>query len=273
MAGSQGLLPPLHRRVGHRLARSAQRLRRGERELPTYYIVGVKRGGTTSLDEYLVAHPLVLRGLVEKGCRYYDVNYHRGPAWYRTHLPLSKDVDRLEAALGARPVLGESSPYYCFHPEAPARIAADTPDARLFLVLRDPVERAWSHYQYEVARGFETLDPLAALLAEEARLTVEGERERWYAHRHFSYAARSRYAEQIARLHAHFAPEQLLVLRSEDLFADPAAVMGRAFDHLGLPPHPQQDYRPHKPTPSARPVPDDFRQFLSEALAGDDTYR
>lgn len=262
------LLPPLSRRVRHVAARRLHALRRGPREAPTYFVVGVKRSGTTSLDEYVVDHPLVLRGLVEKGSRYYDVNYDKGPAWFRTHLPLVSDVDRQERRLGARPIFGESSPYYCFHPDAPARIAADVPDARLLLLLRDPVQRAWSHYRYEVARGFETLEADEALAQEEQRLADPDPRARAYAHRHFSYAGRSRYAEQLRRLHTHFSPEQVLVLRSETLFERPTETMDRVFDHLGLPPHRQTEHRAHKAL-QAQPVPESFRALLTAAVADD----
>lgn len=271
MSEKSTLLPPVSRRLKHATSRRLQSLRRGDREMPHYFIVGAKRAGTTSLDEYIVDHPLVLRGLVEKGCRYYDVNYHRGPAWFRGHLPLSADLDRMEAKLGARPVFGESSPYYCFHPEAAARIAADAPDARLIMVLRDPVQRAWSHVRYEITREFETLEPVAALEAEAERLAQPDETARWYAHRHFSYAARSRYAEQIVALRRHFGDGQLLVVQSEDVFDRPAQTLARVFDHLGLPPHVASDYRAHKALRSAA-VPDDFRAALTERIA-DDTAR
>jgi hypothetical protein len=262
------LLPPVSRRARHVLARRWHALRPGEREQPTYFVVGVKRAGTTSLDEYVTDHPLVMRGLVEKGSRYYDVNYHRGPAWYRSHLPLVADVDRLERSLGARPILGESSPYYCYHPDAAARIAADVPDARLLLLLRDPVQRAWSHYRYELARGFETLGPEEALDNEADRLAQPDPQERARAHRHFGYVGRSRYAEQLRRLHEHFTSEQVLVLRSETLFADPVTTMDRVFAHLGLPPHRQDEHRPHK---ALRPeqVPAAFAERVRAGIADD----
>jgi hypothetical protein len=262
------LLPPLSRRVRHVAARRLHALRRGERELPSYLVVGAKRAGTTSLDEYVVDHPLVLRGLVEKGCRYYDVNYAKGPAWFRSHLPLSADVDRLEQQLGARPIVGESSPYYCYHPEAPARIAADLPDARLLLLLRDPVQRAWSHYRYEVARGFEDLDPDQALAAEAGRLAQADAAAAAFSHRHHSYVGRSRYAEQLRRLHDHFPAEQVLVVQSERLFADPEATMAEVFDHLGLPPHAQSEHRAHKALGDAA-VPASFRDAVLDAIDDD----
>lgn len=267
MAGSS-LLPPLSRRARHLAARRLHALRRGDRELPSYFIVGAKRAGTTSLDEYVVDHPLVLRGLVEKGCRYYDVNYAKGPDWFRSHLPLRADVDRLERQLGARPIVGESSPYYCFHPEAPARIAEDVPDARLLFVLRDPVHRAWSHYRYEVARGFEELGPEEALAAEPGRLAQADDGARWHSHRHHSYVGRSRYAEQLRRLRDHFPEENVLLVQSEQVFAAPEETMARVFAHLGLLPHTQADYRAHKAL-RAEAVPEGFRALVEDALADD----
>ncbi len=262
------LLAPRHRRALHRVRRAGYRLLPGRRELPGYFIVGAKRAGTTSLDEYINAHPLVLRGLVEKGCRYYDVNYWRGPDWFRQQLLPVSEVDRLERKLGQRPIVGESSPYYAFHPQAAGRIAADVPDARLIFLLRDPVERAWSHYRYEVARGFEPLDYADAFRAEDARLAEPDDHIRADNHRHFSYAARSRYAEQLVRLRAHFAPEQVLVIESERLFAEPHATMATVFDHLALDPLPVAPYETFKGQPASA-VPDDAAAMIRSAVADD----
>lgn len=269
MSGAPGgLLPPVSRRLGLLVARQLARAVPGDREMPRYFIVGAKRAGTTSLDEYLVDHPLVLRGLVAKGCRYYDVNYSRGPAWFRRQLPPAVLVDRWERRLGRRPVVGESSPYYAYHPDAAARIAADVPDARIFFVIRDPVERAWSHHRYETARGFETLDFQAALEREQDRLATGDAAARAFAHRHFSYLGRSTYAPQVERLHRHFAPEQVLVVQGEELFTDPAGTMARSFAHLGLPPHRQATYPAYKALgPAAVPPPS--AAWLRERLADD----
>jgi len=268
MSGGGTLLAPRRRRALHRVRRAGYRLRPGPRELPRYFIVGAKRAGTTSLDEYIKAHPLVLRGLVEKGCRYYDVNYDRGPAWFRQQLLPVAEVDRLERKLGQRPILGESSPYYAFHPDSARRIAADVPDARLIFVLRDPVERAWSHFRYEVARGFESLDFEAAFTSEAARLADPHPATREHNHRHFSYAARSRYAEQLVRLRAHFDPEQILVVESEELFSEPQETMDRVFAHLALEPVPQSSYSTFKGQ-SASAVPAEAAALIRAAVADD----
>jgi hypothetical protein len=268
MSGSSQLLAPRRRRALHRVRRAGYRLLPGPRELPTYFIVGAKRAGTTSLDEYIKAHPLVLRGLVEKGCRYYDVNYDRGPEWFRNQLLPVSEIDRLERKLGQRPILGESSPYYAFHPESAKRIAADVPDARLIFVLRDPVQRTWSHHRYETARGFETLDFAAAIAAEPDRLADPDPATRDRNHRHFSYIARSRYAEQLDRLRESFDPEQILVIESEQLFADPGSTMEVVFAHLSLDPVPMESYATFKGQ-AASAVPAEAAAKIREAVADD----
>lgn len=202
------------------------------RMLPGFVIVGAKRAGTTSLYHYLVQHPKVGRCLVQKGTHYWDVNHARGWGWYRSCFPLR--------ARGAS-ITGEASPYLMFHPLAAERLAATLPDTRLIAVLRDPVELVWSHYNFEVRRGFETRTFEDALAQEEGRLAGEVERMldepgyESFTHRHHAYLARARYAEQFERLLGYFPREQLLVLRSEHLAAAPGTALQPVWGFLGLP--------------------------------------
>jgi hypothetical protein len=189
----------------------------------------------------LTAHPDVLEPKAAKASHYFDANYAKGWAWYRAHFPLQRWMDTERA--GGRPVVvGEASPYYCFHPLSLERIAERLPDVRLVIVLRDPVERAWSHYAYEVARGNEDLSFGDALDAEPARLAGAEERilrgdaaddRHWRLH---AYLARGQYADQIDAVHARFRPEQLHVVVSEELFTHPLEVMNDVFAFLGVGP-------------------------------------
>jgi hypothetical protein len=205
--------------------------------LPAFLIVGGKRCGSTSLYEYMIRHPSVAGSRAKKGTHYFDVNFPRGISWYRSKFPTQA---RFGPARSGRRITGEASPYYMFHPLAPARIAATLPDVRLIAALRDPVERAWSHYRYSVARGFEDLPVGEALDREPERLAGEVERMesdptyQSYAHRHHTYLSRGRYAEQLTALYELFGPERVLVLQSEALFADPPAALRRVFRFLGL---------------------------------------
>jgi hypothetical protein len=204
------------------------------RLLPSFLVIGTKRGGSTSLYEYLIRHPDVAGCLLRKGSHYFDVNFSRGPGWYWSVFPLDR---------GRGAITGEASPYYMFHPLAPQRIATTLPQARLIAVLRDPVERAWSHYQYERRLGAEPLPFQEALEREPERLAGEAERmlaEPGYAsfaHRHFSYLARGRYVEQLQRLYRQVPPGRVLLLQSEAMFADPGAELARVWRFLGLAPH------------------------------------
>jgi len=124
----------------------------------------------------------------------------------------------------------------------PARLHALLPEARLIVLLRDPVRRAYSHYWHERDKGRETLGFEAAIDAEPARIDADdarlarGEIEISGAHQHFSYLARGRYAEQLERWLALFPREQLRVLRFEDLVRDPLGVLNDTLGFLGLPP-------------------------------------
>ena len=210
--------------------RAWRRLSVAARPFPDFVIVGAQRGGTTSLYDWLSGHPAVAPAS-RKEVHYFDLHYGRGPRWYRAHFPVR------------RPglVTGEATPYLLFHPLAPERVARDLPArTRFVVVLRDPVQRAVSHYWHERRLGAET-EPLAKALAlEEGRLAGSAERvlrgEPSYAHLHFAYAARGRYAEQLRRWYAHVEQDRILVVESEQLFRDPAAP-GRVARWLGLADH------------------------------------
>jgi Sulfotransferase domain len=224
--------------AGYWVARASGRLVaklvRRPRLLPSFLVIGTKRGGSTSLYEYLIRHPGVVGCLLKKGSHYFDVNFSRGWSWYWSVFPLD---------LGRRTITGEASPYYMFHPLAPQRIVAALPHTRLIAVLRDPVDRAWSHYQYECRLGAEGLPFQQALEREPDRLAGEVERMlvdpgySSFAHRHYSYLARGRYAEQLERFYTLVPPSRVLVLQSEALFADPGAQLARVWRFLDLEPH------------------------------------
>ena len=82
-----------------------------------------------------------------KGVHYYDSNYARGLRWYRSHFPLQAGGRHLVRPGLSPAIAGEASPYYLFHPLAAERLARDFPDVRIIVSLRDPVDRAYSHYK------------------------------------------------------------------------------------------------------------------------------
>jgi hypothetical protein len=225
-------------------------------------VLGTQKGGTTTLQELLAAHPAVFLPAC-KEVHYFSLHGDRGVGWYRARFA--------GARLGQR--RGEITPYYLFHPHAPARIRALLPRARLVALLRDPVERALSQYFHARRHGFETLPLEEALAAEPARLRGAEEVLRapggsHVSHQKHSYLSRGRYDEQLQRYTALFPPEQLLVLRSEDLFADPEPVWRRIQAFLGLPPVPlpARGVRANAGAGEAASVPAELRTRLRDAF-------
>ena len=209
------------------------------RVLPDYVVFGAMRCGTSSLYLSLTDHPQVLPAF-RKQVRFFDRHFHRGLDWYRAYFPLRATARRVAAGAG-RAVTGEASPEYIFHPLAPARIAATLPDVRLVALLRDPVERAWSHYRHEVRIGRERLSFAEALDAEPARLDGEMERMtrpgyRGRAWQDFAYVAQGMYAEHLERWFEHFPREQIMIVRAEDMFERPEQTLAAIADFIGVDP-------------------------------------
>jgi hypothetical protein len=216
------------------------------RPLPDFLIIGTKRGGTTSLWRYLVQHPLVPRlfpAWNTKTSHYLEDNHSRGEAWYRSHFPTVRQRAALQRRHSGPSRVGEAAPYYLFHPLAAGRAAALMPQARIIVLLRDPVERAWSHYKERRTEGHEPLDFAAALAAEDVR--TAGERERLIAdgssvsnaYDWWSYRARGRYLEHLEPWLSAYHPGQMLILPSETFYRDPAGTYATVLDFLRLPPY------------------------------------
>lgn len=247
------------------------------RPFPDFLVVGTKRGGTTSLWNWLLQHPHVLPQWPArqhlKSPHYYYWHYDRGEGWYRSHFPttLTRTVAQRRAG-GSTIVSGEASPYYLFDPRVPARVAADVPGVKLIVLLRNPVDRAASHHRERTNAGVETLSLADALAAEPGRLAGELERMRvdplYYSRPHdwYSYRQRGIYAPQLRAWRGHFPDEQVLVLRSEDLYVDPVATFATVTDFLGLDRFDglkakRYNYHPHAE------MPDDVRAELTEFYA------
>lgn len=198
--------------------------------LPDVIVIGAQKCGTTSLYHYLSQHPAVFRPK-RKEVHYFDSNYHRDIAWYKLHFSHRRDLLHFE-----------STPYYLFHPKVASRVAATLPNAKLIVMLRDPVARAYSHYWHERRLGYEHLSFADAITAEDERLAGESTRlvedDSYYSsrHQHLSYLARGCYAEQLKQWLKWFPQRQFLFIESERFFEHPGAEMVRVTQFLGLPP-------------------------------------
>ncbi len=232
-------------------------------KLPHFIVIGAQKAGTTSVHEWLLQHPGIHLP-ASKEAHYFTLFHDKTVQWYANHY----------AGAQRGQLRGDITPYYAYHPYAAERIAKLLPAVRLVYLVRDPVERTISHYFHEVRRGKESLSIGEALAAEPARLEGATERLRQpgshdLAHQCYSYVARSRYEVQILHYRRFFAPSQLLVLRSEDLFANDSHTWQRLMTHIGATPHDSQHALPQANAGrgEAASVPDELRTTLRDSLA------
>ena len=247
----------------------------GRRQLPSFILVGAQRAGTTSLFRALLSHPLIHSANFHKGVNYFDVGYHRDLSWYQGHFPSAASLRKRARGVDGEPITFEASGYYMFHPCAPARMARHLPEVRVLAMLRDPVERAYSAYKHELARGFETESFEDALDLEDRRLVGEAERMvvdaryQSFSHRHHAYVRRGQYAEQLDRIREHFPAEQLHVIESESFFETPETTYAGVLRFLGLPVVLPDRFDRWNGRPSA-PMPGETRARLSAHFDGHD---
>jgi hypothetical protein len=234
--------PPATRRqllaVGEHLLNVSGQYRKNMRwvgPLPDFLIIGAQKCGTTYLYDELVKHPNIAVART-KEIHFFDAHFAKGVAWYRTFFPRHRQ-DRLQ-----RPVLtGEASPSYLFYPHTARRVYELVPHVKVIVLLRNPVDRAYSHYNHEVRLGFETLSFEDAIEKENERLLGELDKtfsdETYYGHNlmHYAYLARGIYVDQI-RVWRQFLPkEHILVVRSEDFYGQPTNTIRQVQAFLGLP--------------------------------------
>ena len=214
------------------------------RILPDFLLIGAQKSGTTDLDRRISRCPRILPRTT-KECRVL-VGPRPSQLACRAFQETRGRRRHAEREHGGSTRAGDACPYYLFHPRAP-KVARDLlgPDLDLIVLLRDPALRAWSHHRHAVRHGFEPLDFAAAIDAEPDRLA--GEETRLTTdptavsgpHQHWSYIARGRYATQLERWFDAFPRDRFLIVFSEAFFSDPADVLRRVEDHLGLPATPE----------------------------------
>lgn len=238
------------------------------RPLPDLVIIGIKRGGTTSLFRDLELHPAALplvpsaRRLPlrenQKGVHYFDSHSDRGLRWYRSHFATRFAHDVRRRRVGET-FTAEASPYYFFHPQAARRTAEALPETRFVVMLRDPVERTISHWSEQTRNGVETLTLAEALDAEPDRVGDDAERlasgamATSHAHEQQTFAAQSEYADSLERWFEAVGRDRVLVAFSEDYYRDASTVLAPIAEQLGVSPFPDDvgAHRNAAPRPSS----------------------
>lgn len=230
-----------------------------------FVVAGTQKGGTTALATYLGEHPGICMARPKndrpvKELHHFD-NEQRFAGRHAHHADYHGYFDPQPAHL----VLGDATPIYMYWESAPARMHAYNPAMKFVMLLRNPVTRAYSHWNMERLRGRETLSFEEALRNEPERC-----REAYpLQHRFRSYIDRGRYSVQLARVWSLFPRSQTLVLRSEAFQADPAPALAQIAAFLGLGPFPAVEPRNVWAIAYERPMSDGARAFLQDAFAGE----
>lgn len=210
------------------------------RLLPDFLIIGAQKGGTTSLYNYLQDQPCI-GSASTKEVHFFDRRFTKSLAWYQGHFPTRIEKYYAQRLSGQTFLTGEATPCYLFHPHAPSRVATVLPDVKLIVLLRNPVDRAYSQYYHAVDHGFETLSFEEAIECEEERAARERENILRDEHHYNidymerSYLTRGKYVEQLQAWMTVFPREQFLILKSEEFYAEPATTLKRVLAFLNVP--------------------------------------
>ncbi|PJB55098.1 MAG: sulfotransferase [Bacteroidetes bacterium CG_4_9_14_3_um_filter_41_19] len=234
------------------------------RRLPDFIIIGTQKGGTSSLFSYLRQHSqLKLSGVKE--IHFFDSNYLKGTNWYKSHFPLKW--------VNFNKKTGEASPYYLFHPHVAKRVYDQCPKAKLIVMLRNPADRAYSHYMMQNKRK---LDPLPtfeeSIKAEDVRLIEETQKllnnpgYKSFNHQKFSYLARGKYYSQIKKWLEYYPIEQFLFIKSEDFFCNPLKQLLKVQEFLEIRPEMPIDLSPMN-TNNYIPISSTTKTFLNSYYA------
>ena len=219
--------------------------------LPDFLIIGAARSGTTSLYQYLTEHPSIIPG-VGKEIYFFDKKFKKGINWYKSFFPTKLNMSITENKQKTKCLTGEATPRYLHYPHAPKRVFELLPNIKLIVLLRNPIDRAYSHYQMEVSSGNEKLTFEEAIEKEEER--TKDIMKKMQSDKNFysvdfyrkSYLTRGIYLEQLQRWFKFFPRDKFLILKSEDLYSNPSEIYQESLNFLGLPKYELTSFKAHR---------------------------
>lgn len=191
-----------------------------------FLVCGTQKGGTTALFHYLKLHPEVFLPQVK------EIHFFDNDINFLTQSPNYDEYHHHFQPQEHHRIIGEVTPIYMYWMDAPRRIWVYNPKIKIILILRNPIERAYSQWKMECDRNVECLSFWDALQAEVYRLKASQPSQ----NREFSYLDRGFYCVQINRIWSYFDRNQVLILKNEDLRNSPCDTMNRIFKFLGVNP-------------------------------------
>jgi len=202
--------------------------------LPDFFVAGAPKAGTTALHAALARHPSLCLSAVKEPKFFLTEGpppAQGGPGdsrTYREHIWQRQEYEALFDGAPAGALRGESTPFYLYNQDAQVRIRSLIPQAKLIVVLRDPIERAHSNWTHLWSAGLDPINDFVQACAAEGRRIEAGWADFWH------YIQLGLYGRQLEHLYSVFPPEQVLVFRYRALIADPAGVLDVVCDFLGV---------------------------------------
>jgi len=189
--------------------------------LPNLFIGGVQRSGTTYLHNLLKEHPDIFTPKYPQEIHFFDLdkNYNKGLKWYSKYF----------RQWHQQKIIFQTSPLYIYLPEVPKRIAKILPESKFIFILRNPIDRAYSHYWHSVKYAYETLSFAEAIKLESSRICKNQQYNRQY-----SYLERGKYAEQLSRFYCEFPKQNILVILFDELREKPHLVLAKCASFLKI---------------------------------------
>ncbi|GFZ91748.1 tetratricopeptide repeat-containing sulfotransferase family protein [Okeania sp. KiyG1] len=224
---------------------------------PNFIIIGAQKSGTTSLENYIAQNPHVIPA-IKKETHFWYRDFNKGINWYLAHFPPIPKSENF--------ITGEATPNYLENHQAAERIYNVFPEVKLLVILRNPIDRAFSQYHHWIRlnwedRSFETAINSELEILRKNPEKPEGDKNYWQ--KPGNYIGRGIYIEFINKWLTVFPREQLLILKGENLYEKPVETMKQVFEFLGMPEHQLSEYRKLNPG-SYSPINNQMRQRLSE---------
>ena len=201
------------------------------RILPSFLIIGAAKSGTTSLYAHLIEHPNIIPASM-KEVQFFQYLRNTKTSFYRSHFPIKRK----------NLITGEATASYFPHPFVPARVHKLLPLVKLIVILRNPVERAYSSFHYKVKLGEQIAENFEdAIKTELKRIEIENTKPEFkignakYDHPSFSYLRHGLYAQHLEKWLKFFPKEQLLIIHTKEFQNNTEITLAKTFDFLGLP--------------------------------------
>jgi hypothetical protein len=223
-----------------------------------FILGGAQKSGTTALHYFLQKHPRITMGDQMEMHFFDDDSLFSVPIDYEMlhrHFPL----------LARSTIAGECTPSYLYWKSAAERIWNYNPQIKLLVLLRNPVERAFAHWNMQRFKGREPLDFFDAVKEEKSRIAGAPPREA----RRFSYVDRGFYVQQLERFFRFFSREQMMIVKFEKFREEQRQTLHSIFSFLGVKPLPSFRSKDRNVVPYQRAMNWEERAFLYNTFADD----